>query len=117
MSIQPSSRHTYNPAQRTFFRTIKLRKQEKHPVFDAVQTLVKRTGADLDKLTESANVNKRLYKNWFDGDTLQPQFGTLSRTLSALGYQFQIVPIRTPVNGKAIKPAAPEIVWRKNHLS
>lgn len=122
MSIQPSAngngRTAFNPVRKMFNQTIKPRKKEKHPVIDAMHSIVERAGADedLNKLAESANCSKSTYKGWFDGDTMQPQFQTVARTLNALGYEVQIVPIRKPVNGK-IKAAAPEIVWRKNHLS
>lgn len=112
-----SGRRSFNPVQRTFFRTMKMRKKEKHPIIDTMHTIVEKSGGDLDKLAENANVSKSTYKNWFDGDTMQPQFQTIARTLNAMGYEVQIVPLRKEVTSgatnKGIRTLAPEIVWRK----
>ncbi len=117
MSIQPSRGRGRSPAQSAFFRTIKPRPKEKDPVIDVVTSVIDRTGVEIKELSEKANIARSTYKNLIDGVTMKPQFQTISRTLLAIGYEMQIVPIRREVSGKALKPEGPTIVWAKRDLS
>lgn len=112
MSTQTSRGHT-RPVQTTFLRTYKLRPKEKDPVIDAVHTVINRSGLSMKELHEKSGVSKSTHSNWFDGDTMKPQFATLVATLRAMGYEFQITPVRHAVNGKATRAEAPAIVWAK----
>jgi transcriptional regulator with XRE-family HTH domain len=97
----------------TFLRTYRFRATEKDPIIDAVHTLFNDAGVSLQKIHERAGVATATVHNWFDGPTRRPQYATICATLRALGYDFQIVPFRTKINGHAVDASAPRIIHRK----
>lgn len=98
----------------TFLNTYRFRATEKDPIIDAVHTIFNDAGVSITKLHERAGVATTTLYNWFDGPTRRPQYATICACLRALGYDFQIVPFRTKVNGRAIDAAAPRIIHREH---
>lgn len=66
---------------------------EKNPVIDKVRTLVSDEGLmkSLNVVHEISGVATTTLKNWFDGDTKNPQHHTIAAVVTSLGYEEQFV--------------------------
>lgn len=62
---------------------------DKNPVIDKVRTLVQDEGLikSLSVVHEISGVATTTLKNWFDGETKNPQHHTIAAVVTALGYE------------------------------
>ena len=69
---------------------------DKNPVIDKVRTLVEDEGlmTDLPAMHEISGVTTATLRNWFFGDTRNPQHGTVAAIVTSLGYEEQFVKAR-----------------------
>lgn len=75
---------------------------EKNPVIDKVRTLVEDEGlmTNLTALHEISGVHESTFRNWWFGDTKNPQHSTVAAIITSLGYE------ETFVKAKKIDVAA-----------
>jgi hypothetical protein len=66
---------------------------DKNPVIDKVRTLIQDEGliAKLGIVHELSGVATTTIDNWLNGDTRNPQHGTIAAVITALGYEEQFV--------------------------
>jgi hypothetical protein len=69
---------------------------DKNPVIDKVRTLVQDEGLmkDLSAMHEISGVATATLRNWFFGDTRNPQHSTVAAIVTSLGYEEQFVKAR-----------------------
>jgi hypothetical protein len=80
-------------AELRMYRTYRWLAKEKNPVIDKVRTIVQDEGlfTKLGIVHEISGVATTTLNNWFHGETINPQHGTIMAVLSSLGYEEQFV--------------------------
>lgn len=84
-------------AEFRMYRTYRWLPKEKNPVIDKVRTLVQDEGLfkNLGIVHEISGVATTTLNNWFHGDTINPQHGTVMAVITALGFEEQFVRTKT----------------------
>jgi hypothetical protein len=69
---------------------------DKNPVIDKVRTLVQDEGlmTDLGAMHEISGVATTTLRNWFFGDTRNPNHSTVAAIVTSLGYEEQFIKAR-----------------------
>jgi hypothetical protein len=65
--------------------------KDKDPVIDRIRTLVKDEGLSYKDLHWISGVSVTTFSNWFDGETMKPQYATVAATVSSMGYETDFV--------------------------
>jgi len=70
---------------------------DKNPVIDKLRTLAQDEGlfTRLGILSEISNVSSTTMRNWWHGETRNPQHHTVAAVVTALGYEEQFVKKKT----------------------